>query len=373
MRPITCRDFVSIAGAGILVSAVPEELNAQENVPQVPKPEGRKNHATLLRDLMHISTKVADTNEDFAEDYFWINDHTLLFLHLTPGKKGIFRGVLVDTASHQKTLAQPFNDKNGALLLGQMVGGSVDLKHWDYDFAPPRAALSSDRQWLLWPTEAGNPDFHWVAATLDGKQQIWKQVADPKSEMKGVGNNGYWLRDNTRWVEFVKKYANRKFTLTSANIYHLGNPSPVRRLPVEGLEAGLDVGVMQDGRVMLYHLPDKQDMMTQSTFSLVSLEGDTAKVERLMVSIPQTRSVWEVLLSPQGDRLAWVLDEISAGTSTNIIYVSQVDGKDLRPVGTAPGIEISTNHYSSPEKVRWLPDGSRLSFRYNKGIRTVTV
>ena len=136
MEPISRRDFASIAGAGILVSAVPEELNAQETVPQVPKPEGGKNHKTLLSDLTHISTKVADTNEDFAEDYFWIDDHTLLVLHLTPGKKGIFRGVLVNTASHQKTLAQQFNDKNGAFLLGQSFGFGVG-NHWDYDYAPP--------------------------------------------------------------------------------------------------------------------------------------------------------------------------------------------------------------------------------------------
>jgi hypothetical protein len=371
MKRITRRDFVGIAGAEILAGAVSQELKAQKNSPQAPK--SASDHKALLPDHPDSSMKVADTNEDFAEDYFWIDDHTLLFLRLTPRKQGLFRAVLVDTTTGRKTLPQPFNVKNSAFLMGEphsfLRAGSN--WHWDHDYAPPRTTLSPDGQWLLWPTARTNPDVQWVAATLDGEQQLWKQIADPTSERKHLGNSAYWLHDKTGWVELVTRYSEKQYTLPRAHIYHLGNPAPVKTVEIEELGIGLDVGMTHDGRVMMYHPPENQDSITTAVFSLVGLEGDVVKPERLMVPIPKTQNVWEVTLSPQGDRLAWVLDEIRGGESINAIYVSNVDGTELRPIGTAPSVEISNHRYSSPNKVRWLPDGSRLSFRYNKGIHVV--
>ena len=374
MRPITRRNFINIAGAGILAGTAPRELQAQGNLSQVPAETGDKNNQVLLPDLTHISTKVADATEDFAEDYLWLDDHTLLFLRLTPKKKGIFHAVLVDTTTGRKTLPEPFNAKNSALLLGQSFGFGVEgSKHWDYDYAPPKVTLSPDKQWLLWPTTIENPDFQWVAADFDGKQQIWKQMADPKSEIKHGGNEGYWLRDNTGWVELVQKYAKRRYTLTRANIYHLGNPAPVRAIDIEGLADGLKVGMTQEGRVMMYHPPDNQESITNAIFSLVSLEGKAVKAERVSMPIPKTSNVWQVTLSPQGDRLVWILDEVKGDSSQTVIYVSNLDGKALRAIGAAPSVEIKPGHYSSPANARWLPDGSRLSYRYNKEIYVVAL
>ncbi len=372
MKAITRRDFLGIAGAGIFAGAVPYQLKAQEHLLQDAKSAGNKNNKALPPDLMSLSQKVVDTNEDFAEDYFWINDHTVLFLRLTPKAKGIFRAVLVDTTTGQKTLPQPFNTKNSSFLLGQSFGFGVDgSKHWDYDYAPPRVTLSPDGQWLLWPTTFGNPDFLWIAAAFDGRQQLWNQTADQKGAIQYVGNDGYWLRDSTGWVELVRKYANKKYTLTHANVFHLGAVEAVKTVRVDGWQDGLDVGMTHDGRVMMFHPPANQANITQAVFSLVSLDKEEVQAERLAVSIP-TSYVWQVTLSPQGDRLAWVLEERRDGAQLHVIYVSDLDGKELRPIGAAPGVQIRNNRYSMPSKVRWLPDSSRLSFIYNKAVRVVT-
>ena len=82
--------------------------------------------------------------------------------------------------------------------------------------------------------------------------------------------------------------------------------------------------------------------------------------------------MWEVKLSHQGDRLAWILigeDEDRLRT----LCVSNVDGTEMRTLGSAGSIKIGPGRYSSLGDLTWLPDGTGLSFTYNRAIWVLTV
>lgn len=370
MRSMKRRDLLRITGVGMLAGAVSAE--AQQAHGQAGPPAQEKERLPNLRKL---AKKVAPAEDVSAEDYFWLNDHTLLFLHLTPKTKNIFRAVLMDTITGQKSLPETFNRQNAALLRGREFGVGAG-QHWDYFFDPPVVALSPDGRWLLWQTTFGEPELEWVCATLDGKQTRFKAAVDPANEGQLSGGTAYWLQDSSAWVEMPRRYTRKQkhYTLAQINVYRPDAIQPVKSTTIEEVEDGLPAGLLADGRFLLFQPPDGQGVQTKAVFTAIDPNAPEAKQERRTIPIPPTSLVEEVVLSPNGDRLAWLLMRKIDQEEVNTIYVSRSDGTQMRAVGAAPTIvRKGTPGFSLPEKLRWLPGGTQLSFRYDYAIHVLAV
>ena len=138
-------------------------------------------------------------------------------------------------------------------------------------------------------------------------------------------------------------------------------------------------------------------MLETVHIQLPAKSGERAAVERketFSVRMPRDGAVvyrwnpWDEypVVSPQGDRLAWLVESdytppgsvwlrrvwVFLGQRKRPLvglWISRVDGSHMQEIGHLnykPGEEI-------PQDIRWTPDGKRLSFLYKGGLYTVPV
>jgi len=324
-------------------------------------------------DLLRIATRLVSTPPDLEWRYFWRDDHTVLFLRQAPGQRH-FLIELVDTRTGHATRPAAFNAHFSRLMPGQLMKvGVLGSNHFEDHYNPPVAALSPDGKWLLWLNSAIGQKGRWIGATLDGQSEEWEKGQDPTSEAPFLDSQPLWLQNGKQWIELVSRYANHTYSVTQANLHGIHQASVVKRFRVNGLADGLPAGVTNDGRLMIYHPAEPRvRSIEQACFSLVRLGGETATVQALTVPIPESTSANDVLLSPQGDRLAWVLDRGATGSRLYQLFASKADGTDQRLVGAAPGVSVS-NRFSWPRSIRWLPNGKRVSFVFRDALWSVPV
>jgi hypothetical protein len=239
-------------------------------------------------------------------------------------------------------------------------------------YLPPNATLSPDGKWLLW-NHVDFPRSQWVAAAFDGQQQQWAQGSDPASTEAYLPNHALWMPDSTRWVELVSRLKNDIYSIHLAHKYAMGGTTPVSTVHISGLQDGLPVGIRQDEVVVMDNSPRRTDApIRQIDLSLVSLGADKVTAQQLSVPIPVSAAVADVRLSPQGERLAWILEQEHDKTRLYTLYTADADGAHARPIGSAPGMQIG-KAYSWPRELRWLPDGKQISFVYQNAVYTLPV
>jgi len=93
----------------------------------------------------------------------------------------------------------------------------------------------------------------------------------------------------------------------------------------------------------------------------------------------------QVVLSPHADRVAWVFHQRylspllvlskrvglpfnAEAIEETTIYVSRIDGTEMREIGTAP----SPTDASQDVEIKWMPSGKRLSFVYKNVLYTIS-
>ncbi|HLV79905.1 MAG TPA: hypothetical protein VKT32_06460 [Chthonomonadaceae bacterium] len=369
---LTRREFLRMAGVGGLAGLLPRSLRAAVR-PQVP--EARSSPVGPIPDLRQVATRTPIVNDDRDGTYFWMDGSTVLFLRLTPNTT-LYHATFIDAATGRKTLPEAFNTRNGSLLRGQsmiVMAGN----HREQCYLPLEAVLSPDKRWLLWSSLGTLSGPRWVAATLSGaEQRQWKPDSDPASQVAGLPGHALWMRDSRMWVELVYRYANRNYTITRANVYELDDSSPIRKIAVQGLEDGLLAGLTGDNEILMYYPPDPigrhETPITEAHFSLVPLTSATVTARDLTITIPTSMDIASVLLSPQGDRLAWILQRGGLDSPVYTLYVSDGEGKGMRAIGSAPYVQVG-KRYSWPGDLRWLPDGKRVSFVYRNALYTVPI
>lgn len=380
MRAVGRRDFLRWLGVGCVAGLLPgvagtqsSEQDQDQEKEQREREAEKKRLATKTPTLMAIASKAAVAGDSLAESYFWRDDHTLLFLRLTP-KKSVYHVVLVDTGTGRKDLLPAFNTKNSPRLRGQevvvrIVGSRVQEHHYQ----PPVAALSPDGKWLLWGLDS---ERKWVAATLDGRRQHeWQRGRDAASEAPNIPTYPVWMPDSSGWIEMVSRYSGGMYTITHANLYSLDSASPPRTVRFSGLSDGLLTGLTNDNQVLLYYPRDPTDRtfpIISADFASARLDADSVTALKIALTIPDSTGIGEVVLSPQGDRLAWVLQTGEAEAAHHTLYVSQADGDEMRPIGWAPYVKLGAK-YTWPNSLRWTPDGKRISFVYKSAVYTVPI
>lgn len=105
-----------------------------------------------------------------------------------------------------------------------------------------------------------------------------------------------------------------------------------------------------------------------SRFSIRSASGD---LREYSIPLPEGTDNGDVVLSPGGNRLAWILyvrpeeyKDSARWLQSVQLAVSDIDGGRMRVIGTLP-IEGDEDLYGRGRRLDWLPDGTRVSFNHD--------
>ncbi len=167
-------------------------------------------------------------------------------------------------------------------------------------------------------------------------------------------------------------------------------PPPTREMPLIYIVL---MGVRSDKRLLArldaFTNGDPPPVSPPIEFVDFGLGPHTAPPHHVMITPPRTRNRPDVVLSPDGRRLAWLVtgedithvnhpfgsyheDDRTTFLGTQEVWVSRVDGTRMKRLGW-----LLTHPYSGDgvdaEALRWTPDGKHLSFIYRDGLYIVPV
>src|SRR5205823_14637065 len=123
-------------------------------------------------------------------------------------------------------------------------------------------------------------------------------------------------------------------------------------------------------------IADRNAYKEQMTFLLMEGNGSGKEIRRYAIPYPAQRRPDNIVLSPQGSRLAWIfhckpryaanwLEDLVTRFSRQeySLWVSRLDGSELHAIGTiALSPDVDYKGLNPIESVYWSPDGKRLSF-----------
>ncbi len=300
------------------------------------------------RPLLDRATPVVTETERWIQEYggyFWISNREILsFRQVGRGNVQAYR---VDIATGG---ARPL------LALNRSLRGTVtDTAQW---------RLSPDGKWLVWPNLRTSIP-RWVASSLDDSRTItWPVLGNRPS-------GPLWLPGNNRWVEFAFVGYNG----AQPWIHNLDGTT--ERGPLINGAFRWPMGITATARVVSLEM-DSNEALQGDTYSLVS---SSAPPQTFTISLPRgTQSTVEAELSPQGDRLAYLLRSerqsaiqrflhtlipgVDAPTINQYsLWVSRLDGSGAHRIGDEEGPTVTG--------LLWTPDGKRLSFFCNNNLYTI--
>ena|SRR5579871_5556216 len=336
------------------------------------------------------------------DPYFWKSPHEALLFHLTMHVPPQCRVELYDTATGAQRLMPAFSR-----LFQQSAVSDMRIVQW---FEGPGhdpgargviggtfrsvCSVSPDGKWMLYYNCVGgaNNPFRPMAIALDGSWRIVWPVL-PESRYS-VALRPFWLPDSRRWAEILYDNTTRK---RLEAVYGLNGEHHVQAVAWEKGDAEQETcGVTRSGSVLVRKYTPQSSPIRAVTFTawdLPDILADRAnaptRAHTLTIPMPAHTIDTNGLaprLSPQGDRLAWVLILDNAPPEpawlqrlrswfgqgkqrTMGLWVSGLDGSAMREIGHIayrPGDEV-------PQDIRWTPDGKRLSFLYKGALYTVPV
>ena len=118
---------------------------------------------------------------------------------------------------------------------------------------------------------------------------------------------------------------------------------------------------------MAFTFTDTPTLRKAQTISVWSLH-EAQPLHRYAIELPG--KVYEVTVSPDGERAAWLLQGGTGKIGAMALWVSKLDGSGLHKVGNF-GAGGKMGHGSGmdfPVQVVWVPGGKRVSFLYGGGV-----
>ena len=116
-------------------------------------------------------------------------------------------------------------------------------------------------------------------------------------------------------------------------------------------------------------MPTFRKAQTISVWSL----NQAQPLHRYAISLPGW--VQEVAVSPDGERIAWLLTKVlGEGARASVsLWVSGIDGSGLHRVGA---VRVRVQHGISPladfaSQLHWVPGDKKVSFEYGDALWTV--
>jgi hypothetical protein len=252
-------------------------------------------------------------------------------------------------------------------------------------------SLSFDGQWLLFQNSHG-ASGQWNAYHFsDGRCLHWSARDNPKLPLLATP---VWLPNNHQWVT-ITALPHHSLQL---QIYDVSMPTWKREVPIQGMVGNMVLGITNQNRLLTVtrHVwqrpficfPISGQPDHSISFDEISLsEGSTY---HHALALPSETRIVEVVLSPQGDRLAWLLYAVRhpwpawlpqrfpwlhADLQHSMgVWVSNLDGSAMHEIGEVILEKGGTKQTPPPQEpmiLRWLPDGKRISFFYKEGLFTV--
>jgi hypothetical protein len=354
--------------------------------------------------LIERAAPLADTSHWEDAGHYWLPDQALLLLRYFPLGNGsnTYSASRYDLASHQET---PLPGLTAALSKAA--------------YFPDMIQVSPDGKWLRWTdfpsAPVGEDAFvqKVIVASLDGQHREEWHLKD--------ANNYFWLSDSRHWIAVHSIGESQK---NRARIYSLDDPRRVQSLKIDPTMPDLyDRWMSVSNDTMLL---DTGSWTVQSASDeIIALQIDLHSIQsrsRTKVALPPNAEIIDILYSPQGDRIAWVLNlhstpvfaaflrrllpSFSAPPQTALsLWVSRADGSEMHeighlqrqieidvpkipvattgpapstnPVGKIPQVFLSDSENpktdTTAEGWQWMPDGKRISFIQKSTLYSVSV
>ena len=217
-------------------------------------------------------------------------------------------------------------------------------------------STSPDGKWILWPSMTYNPKMGvyfggglWNAMTLDGKQWVQRPRVADSITGRGVA----WLPDSSGWVEacVINRARNGSANGVTLRVCSLKNKQ-VRKIDVPGAKnANNTFGVTKTGEAVI-----GCDGAGLQLLRVPLTKNGAVRSHAVKVPSPfgQATLLSRALISPNGDRIAWVFgDKVTATAS---LWLSDWSGQKSEPV--APDLQLDVRQLRN---LRWTPDGKSLS------------
>jgi hypothetical protein len=302
------------------------------------------------RNLLHRATRLNVPTSLLADESFtyrWLSTNSIFAVRET--SQGEYQALKVDLASGKTT---PFTGLD-ALFQGHEKRSN-----------PFRWALSPNASWVL--IQICSPsNSTYFASTLDGSGSLTRSSP-------GIRNQFMWTRDSQGWFELVEQ---RTRTNLAVRIHRLDTsqfkevsvtlPTGSRRYWLEAVAA--------NGSLLAYEsqLGDPSRIVE---LNQIDLSSNPARLMRLPATLPRRAILLDLFVSPDGERLGWLLSFERSRLSkprlagqfpfvdfekvhTSALWVSKIDGSQMREVGHLKlGASISI--------AGWTPDGQHFDFGY---------
>jgi hypothetical protein len=301
--------------------------------------------------------------------YFWTTQGDLLHLEQNAdGSTAVVRDRLTLFNTLQRDDAPPVQIPNGSLFLrptsdgNGLLYGKTNLRSVNgFDVHLLDANGKNDRLlsafWV--PNVAWMPDGkHWIASRFD---------ADYLNSLDGTPARKLDTKSLSAWTPFVLGVTPQSRAISAGGSDQFEPPTPFQR-----------------GNSIRYP-------------TAVLTEFDPAAPARSPkswnVTMPPQSVRGKMMLSPQADRILWIVEKQSSWVSSwlsrlpfaynrpysgdEAIYVSQLNGTGMRQLFSAPTQRQRrgpTTMIKVPlTEIQWLPDGKRISFVYEDSLYLASV
>ncbi|HZT40651.1 MAG TPA: hypothetical protein VFA07_00610 [Chthonomonadaceae bacterium] len=336
------------------------------------------------------------------DPYFWKSPHEALLFHLTMSVPPNCSVELYDTATGRRRAMPSFSRIFQQSAVSNMAivqiffgrGAASNARRILGITLRNACSISPDGAWMLyrnWAGGANNP-FRTLTLSLNGSRRIvWPAWSETRFDMI---RQPFWLPDSRHWAEIVYDHTSHTFL---AAVYGLDGKHYTGVIARgRWLWSGEVHGITQSGSVLIRKfntpaLPKRLVQIMEWDLQGILAHRANGSAHARTISIRMPANTEEVSgpdprISPQGDRLAWVLTLENAHPEpawlqrlwalfgqrqrkTFGLWVSHLDGSQLREIGHInyqPDDEV-------PQDIRWTPDGKRLSFLYKGALYTVPV
>ena len=243
--------------------------------------------------------------------------------------------------------------------------------------------LSPDGQWVLMRSYNSQqtlqrrylpislPGF-WVAAKCDGSRVVSYPAMFERT------TQAIWNVKNDGWMAFTPE--SRKPAVIHYPLKPGETPKSVAlRDYSDYRDPDITIGIVRKDKLVL------GSWFNSAQISVIDANRSGLTLERYPIRLPARASAVELEVSPQGDRIAWMLSfsgsspvtslsrvlpfiHTGPGQTSGEVWVSDIRGEHMKPLVTGAA---SASVYNGIRFLRWTPDGSQISFVYDGRLYTV--
>jgi hypothetical protein len=300
------------------------------------------------RDLRYRATRLNIptgllTDESFT--YRWLSTNSIFGVR--EASQGEYEPLKVDLPSGKTT------SLTGLDALFQGHEKRSDVVRW---------SLSPEASWILVQVSL-RTNTTYLASSLDGSQI-------PTRSSPGFPNEFTWMRNGEGWFELVGQRTN-----WAVRLHRLDSPE-FKEISVK-LPAGSTrywiKGVAANGSVLVTGTQPRKFPRIVDLFQ-IDLNSNPARLARVSVLLPRRANLFDLFVSPDGERLGWHLGFERSRLSeprfskqfpyvdfekvhTSALWVSKIDGSQMREIGRLKRGSLISN-------AGWMPDSRHFDFGY---------